>query len=860
MNVPYLKLLQSIEAFASAHLEVRRFKADFLEQMGNFGTLTEAYPVLYASPSSASFNQDPLSDINTYTLTFYCVDVIQQDRGNINDILSTTAQILNDLHKYFKSSDLAGITIITDSTSSPLNNYLLDYTAGWSMTVTFQLETYTVCDIPFSESPIISVDSCDINYDFWRGPQGFQGPAGGGASGSGGTGPQGFQGNEGVQGTQGFQGNQGLQGFQGFAGTTGTGVQGPQGFQGRQGFQGIAGITGTGTQGNQGPQGFQGNQGFQGFAGTTGTQGAQGAQGFQGRQGFQGNQGNQGAIGITGSGTQGPQGFQGNQGNQGLQGTTGTGVQGFQGPAGGGGTGGGGGVYVPYVGATGDVHLSGYDLYTDTLWLYDSPNAEYGSIILDDNIFVFSNFNGDIIFSAQPGSLSVLNSNGTTSTLNFASSNYTYTFPGATGTIALTSDIENFVPYTGATNDVNLFGNDLLADNLYVGGTSGLVVTSSNIYRNAPGFDFGRYGSGGNISIYANNTTLAQTIFSTSGNIAIGTTSDTARLVVQGNSAVSGIALQVLNSTSATQFAVLNNGNIGIGLDNPTYKVEILSNNLDKAFSETPGLILTNRTGATSSTGVQYSPTLTFEGQGYLTVGSTGSKSVKFKAGVITTGNSNNALGDLDFQTSVAGDTYRSAFKITPRYSSTAGGGFTLPNNAQILWGIPFISSNGSRMTFSVRGGNFVANEYHFTFATSNDFIGITSGISGHVRYTTSFTPTSGNATFDMMTLFPTINQTGGASGASRGLYINPTLTSAADFRAIEATVGNTASHTLIKLNNGSQDIFSVKGDAKIGFFGVAPVAQQTMGAATAGAIYTSAEQDMIQKCYDTLRSFGLGS
>ena len=35
-----------------------------------------------------------------------------------------------------------------------------------------------------------------------------------------------------------------------------------------------------------------------------------------------------------------------------------------------------------------------------------------------------------------------------------------------------------------------------------------------------------------------------------------------------------------------------------------------------------------------------------------------------------------------------------------------------------------------------------------------------------------------------------TINQTGGANGITRGLYINPTLTATADFRAIDVNAG----------------------------------------------------------------------
>jgi hypothetical protein len=52
------------------------------------------------------------------------------------------------------------------------------------------------------------------------------------------------------------------------------------------------------------------------------------------------------------------------------------------------------------------------------------------------------------------------------------------------------------------------------------------------------------------------------------------------------------------------------------------------------------------------------------------------------------------------------------------------------------------------------------------------------------------FAPTSGTATFSFLTWNGTINQTGGANGITRGLYINPTITSAADFRAIETTTG----------------------------------------------------------------------
>ena len=53
-----------------------------------------------------------------------------------------------------------------------------------------------------------------------------------------------------------------------------------------------------------------------------------------------------------------------------------------------------------------------------------------------------------------------------------------------------------------------------------------------------------------------------------------------------------------------------------------------------------------------------------------------------------------------------------------------------------------------------------------------------------------TFNPTSSGGIYNGFSFSSIINQTGTASGITRGLYINPTLTSAIDFRAIEVTAG----------------------------------------------------------------------
>jgi hypothetical protein len=56
--------------------------------------------------------------------------------------------------------------------------------------------------------------------------------------------------------------------------------------------------------------------------------------------------------------------------------------------------------------------------------------------------------------------------------------------------------------------------------------------------------------------------------------------------------------------------------------------------------------------------------------------------------------------------------------------------------------------------------------------------------------YSGTFNPTTGAGRWSAFESVFTINQTGGANGITRGLFINPTLTAAADFRAIEVSIG----------------------------------------------------------------------
>lgn len=142
----YKGLLNKIEAFCNAHLQIKKYGGEFKEQMPNFSTENEKYPIVYVVPTS------DLSDLNTnqFTLDVYCVDITQKDRANINTIVSDCNLIVNDLYLYFLDGNDLSIDVIGASSGTPINNFDLDYSAGWVKSITFEVQAYSVCAIPMN--------------------------------------------------------------------------------------------------------------------------------------------------------------------------------------------------------------------------------------------------------------------------------------------------------------------------------------------------------------------------------------------------------------------------------------------------------------------------------------------------------------------------------------------------------------------------------------------------------------------------------------------------------------------------------------------------------------------------------------
>ena len=143
--ISYQALINEIIAFYDAHLQVKKVGSDFKEQLFNFATKDEKYPIVYIVPVDAITTENT----NDFNLEIYCFDIIQKDRANINVILSDCHQILMDLYlNYTFNNDDRDFDVVGFPSLIPLNNDLLDYAAGWLMTITFTMDSWTDCQIP----------------------------------------------------------------------------------------------------------------------------------------------------------------------------------------------------------------------------------------------------------------------------------------------------------------------------------------------------------------------------------------------------------------------------------------------------------------------------------------------------------------------------------------------------------------------------------------------------------------------------------------------------------------------------------------------------------------------------------------
>jgi hypothetical protein len=172
-------------------------------------------------------------------------------------------------------------------------------------------------------------------------------------------------------------------------------------------------------------------------------------------------------------------------------------------------------------------------------------------------------------------------------------------------------------------------------------------------------------------------------------------------------------------------------------------------------------------------------------------------------------------------------DTYDGSILAGPNASSRVAllGNFEIANTGGVGWSGVGVNVAGPNRTLVIYGASGVGmnvsdNSRVFFSRSAGTPWDRTSGDSNNIKIEDSeFGPTSGNSNYYGINLSARINQTGGANGITRGLYINGDIAAAADWRAIEVVAGvsvlapsTTASATL-RVPSGTAPTTPTNGD-----------------------------------------------
>jgi hypothetical protein len=163
----------------------------------------------------------------------------------------------------------------------------------------------------------------------------------------------------------------------------------------------------------------------------------------------------------------------------------------------------------------------------------------------------------------------------------------------------------------------------------------------------------------------------------------------------------------------------------------------------------------------------------------------------------VTFVNNDVTLGTGDYVTLLKTDTntwlVQGTLKVSPLFKGTVRSNdgtraFRANANGSFCFadGVSGMKLSNSGIAFDAWFNSSSGNYYNFL----TQYYYNISGNTNVLNLSNTFNPTSGTGTTSLFNLSPTINQTGGANGITRGIYINPILTAAFDFRAIEVTTG----------------------------------------------------------------------
>jgi hypothetical protein len=388
--------------------------------------------------------------------------------------------------------------------------------------------------------------------------------------------------------------------------------------------------------------------------------------------------------------------------------------------------------------------------------------------------------------------------------------------------------VTGFVPYTGATDDVNLGTHDLTA-------TQGTFATSGNPdtltvnHSSGSGKALTITKGGAGEGIYVNKTSGSGNAVTIVGDLEatnLKRTGGTSSQFLKADGSVdsntyfelpaltSGSVLFSNGTTIAQDNAQLfwndTNNRLGIGTASPSYIIhakkdqntstELAIENVTAGglaasifrFITSAGFGSIGMNSATD-TGLGSNRIYLYSGAGASGIAlraSQAAQNIRLYTGGDSVGNmrlSVESNGNVLINT-----TTDAGYKLDVNGTARVQGALTITTGgASIAGNVNIASSNFiSASRYQCSTGLFAFGNTFLYSSGGNTSPSVTSGLRSIFLSDANWVQSSGTADFASFRITGTINQTGTATGITRGLYVNPTLTAAADFRAIETTNG----------------------------------------------------------------------
>ena len=239
--------------------------------------------------------------------------------------------------------------------------------------------------------------------------------------------------------------------------------------------------------------------------------------------------------------------------------------------------------------------------------------------------------------------------------------------------------------------------------------------------------------------------------------------------------------------------------------------------------------VLTVQSNSTGTAAAGFGPALLFQGES----STTDNQDIARISAIWTTATHASRTSDLVFSNVVNGSSsehFRIVGGSTPTlkigagsttYSNSAitiGTSFTIGNSSSLLTlgnsgGQIMILSSGNLASTVLIEGNGTGVNCGVTFG--NSLVNNTSGTVTKYQFAQSFSPSSGTAVFNTLAFNNTFNQTGGANGITRSMYVNPTLTSVADYRALDIAANSANAKGIYQ--SGASTTNNLVGNTRIG-------------------------------------------